>query len=231
MTKRKPFKPFRHLEQLLREHDVAVEELPAVRITPRKRQPDSPQHEEHLFRTAMEGVQPLPRSKTAAPRPLRRPAARAWLNEDEIALRQLQELVDSGHGFRVADTPEYIEGKNACVPDDLTRRLHAGAFSVQAHIDLHGLRVSEAREAVDDLLRGAVREGLRTVLVIHGRGLSSPGEPVLKSHLRQWLHRGTWRKWVLAFTSARICDGGAGATYVLLRHKPRSKRPRKQRPF
>lgn len=227
MAKGQTFRPFHHLKQLLREHDVEVEALPAVRIPSRERQPGTPQHEEGLFRKAMEGVRPLSRPKTTAPRPIRRPAARAGLTEDEIALRDLQRLVDSGHGFRVADTPEYIEGKCACVPDDLTRRLHAGAFSVQAHVDLHGLGVTQAQAVVDNLLRQAVREGLRTVLIIHGRGLSSPGKPVLKSHLRQWLRRGAWRKWVLAYTSARVCDGGAGATYVLLRHQAESNRRRK----
>ena len=90
--------------------------------------------------------------------------------------------------------------------------------SVQDHLDLHGLTAAEARDAVDRFLTNAVRQGLRTVLIIHGRGLSSPGEPVLKSRLMQWLNRGVWRKWVMAYTSARRCDGGAGATYVLLRN-------------
>ena len=89
---------------------------------------------------------------------------------------------------------------------------------MQDHLDLHGLTAAEARDAVDRFLTNAVRQGLRTVLIIHGRGLSSPGEPVLKSRLMQWLNRGVWRKWVMAYTSARRCDGGAGATYVLLRN-------------
>jgi DNA-nicking Smr family endonuclease len=75
-----------------------------------------------------------------------------------------------------------------------------------------------------------VRQGLRTVLIIHGRGLSSPGEPVLKPLLEERLNRDGWRKWVLAYTSARACDGGAGATYVLLRKRPIPKTFRKPRP-
>jgi DNA-nicking Smr family endonuclease len=35
------------------------------------------------------------------------------------------------------------------------------------------------------------------------------------------------RKWVIAFSSARSCDGGAGATYVLLRQRPLTMRFRK----
>jgi DNA-nicking Smr family endonuclease len=68
------------------------------------------------------------------------------------------------------------------------------------------------------------------VLIVHGRGLSSPAKPVLKTKVIEWLTCGPWRKWVIAFTSARSFDGGAGATYVLLRQRPvtRSKRKRKK---
>lgn len=223
MAKRAVFKPFRHLKKLLQEHNVQVETLPAVRIPPPDLGVGTAQQDDRLFRQAMEGVQPLSRRNTAPSAP-RRPSKGSGMSEDEAVLCRLRRLVDSGHGFRVADTPEYIEGKDAAVPEELTRRLHAGAFAIQAHIDLHGLRVAEARQAVDRLLARATREGLRTVLIVHGRGLSSPVEPVLKSHLRRWLERGSWRKWVLAYTSARVCDGGAGATYVLLRRRPVPKR-------
>ena len=60
-------------------------------------------------------------------------------------------------------------------------------------------------------------------------GLSSPAEPILKSKVYRWLTTSPWHKWVIAFTSARLCDGGAGATYVLLRRKPIKKRFRKPR--
>ena len=59
-----------------------------------------------------------------------------------------------------------------------------------------------------------------SVLIIHGRGLNSKDQvPVLKTRLAQWLARGSWARLVLAFTSARPCDGGAGALYVLLRRQ------------
>jgi DNA-nicking Smr family endonuclease len=66
------------------------------------------------------------------------------------------------------------------------------------------------------------------VLIVHGRGLSSPAKPILKTKVIKWLTSGPWRKWVMAFTSARWCDGGAGATYVLLRKRPVTKRFKKK---
>ena len=75
-------------------------------------------------------------------------------------------------------------------------------------------------DAVDAFLTRAHRSGHRCVLIIHGRGLNSKDQiPVLKSRVTTWLRRGTWARWVLAFTSARPCDGGAGALYVLLRRR------------
>jgi DNA-nicking Smr family endonuclease len=48
--------------------------------------------------------------------------------------------------------------------------------------------------------------------------------PVLKNRLVAWLARGQWARLVLAFTSARPYDGGAGALYVLLRRERGSKK-------
>ena len=63
------------------------------------------------------------------------------------------------------------------------------------------------------------------ILVVHGRGLNSKDQvPVLKDRMKSWLARGRMGRHVLAFTSARAVDGGAGALYVLLR-RDRTKRP------
>jgi DNA-nicking Smr family endonuclease len=113
------------------------------------------------------------------------------------------------------------------VPPDITTRLHRGDFSIQDHLDLHGLSVAEAEAAFEAFLKTCIGAGKRAVLVIHGRGLSSPAQPVLKTKVYQWLTRTRWRKWVIAFTSARSCDGGAGASYILLRQRPLTKKQRK----
>ena len=66
------------------------------------------------------------------------------------------------------------------------------------------------------------------IFVVHGRGLKSPDKPVLKAKVFEWLTRGPLRAHVIALASARSCDGGAGATYVLLRRRPIGKRQRKR---
>jgi DNA-nicking Smr family endonuclease len=140
----------------------------------------------------------------------------------------LEDLVRGGEGLIISDTAEYMEGLGHGVNPEIVKRLHQGDFSIQVHLDLHGLGVRKAHEAFEEFLKEALLAGNRAVLIIHGRGRSSRDQPVLKTKVREWLTSGPWRKWVIAFTSARACDGGAGATYVLLRQRPATKRYRKR---
>jgi DNA-nicking Smr family endonuclease len=76
----------------------------------------------------------------------------------------------------------------------------------------------EARAAVESFIEGSRTGGKRCVLIVTGRGLHSKDEiPVLKDRVKSWLERGRIARSVLAFVSARPCDGGTGAVYVLLR--------------
>lgn len=183
--------------------------------------------ENELFLKAMANVTPIPRGNRIEHSFISGPPAGPGPDSENEALLKLNNLVKFGEGFVVADTPEYIEGRGYNVHPEITKRLHRGDFSIQAHIDLHGLGVEDARNAFEMFLTDSITTGKKAVLIVHGRGLSSPDKPVLKTSVIQWLTCGPWRKWVIAFTSARSCDGGAGATYVLLRRRPMTKRNRK----
>jgi DNA-nicking Smr family endonuclease len=98
------------------------------------------------------------------------------------------------------------------------RRLRRGDYSVQGHLDLHGMTKEEAKVAAERFLRDARSDAKRCVLLVHGRGLHSKDQiPVLKDALRRWLSTARFAKHVLAFASAKPQDGGVGAVYVLLR--------------
>ena len=215
------FKSFRDLEVL-----VKNKSLPARREVVSKQVEivESPELEERLFKKAMEGVKPIPKDKTIGRKIQIELPETARNREDAEVLEKLTNLVRYGTGFTVSDTPEYIEGTGYNVSPSIVKRLHQGDFSIQAHVDLHGLRVDGAKETFEEFFDWAVTTGRRGVLIVHGRGLSSPSEPILKNKVKEWLTRGPWRKWVVAYCSARKCDGGAGATYVLLRQRPVSKR-------
>jgi len=215
------FKSFQELKGILDTNSFPDHHPPELKS--RKKQL-SPESEEELFKKAMEGVKPIYRkecvekiSKIELPEGFKK-------KEDVETLKKLKDLINYGAGFNVSDTPEYIEGTGYNVHSEIARRLHRGDFSIQAHIDLHGLRVEDAKEVFEEFLNWAVANDKRGILIVHGRGLSSPSEPILKNKVIEWLTRGPWRKWVVAYSSARKCDGGAGATYVLLRQRPVSKR-------
>jgi DNA-nicking Smr family endonuclease len=97
------------------------------------------------------------------------------------------------------------------------RKLRRGEYGIQAQIDLHGLTADQGLRALEDFLSHAMARGIRTLRVIHGKGLRSGGEaPVLKNAVISALRRTSVVK---AFVSARREDGGSGAVYVLLRAK------------
>ncbi len=112
---------------------------------------------------------------------------------------------------------EKLEGRAPGIDRKLLRRLRKGAFEVELRIDLHGLLAAEARECVREALLEAFAAGRRCALVIHGRGLHSANQPVLKRTLPDWLAEPPLGERVMAFASAIPEHGGLGATYVLLR--------------
>jgi DNA-nicking Smr family endonuclease len=217
--------PFKDLKSRFKEKPPEKREEPAKPVV----QPAAhdPKADRQFFLQAMEGTRPLTGSNRAEGKGKPAPAGPAPKSGGEESLEAMKALIASGRGFVVADTPEYIEGTGYQVSPKMAERLHRGEFSIQAHIDLHGLGAEEARIAFEDFLRESVIRNRRSLLVIHGRGLSSQGEPILKARLTEWLTRGPWRKWVIAYSSARLCDGGAGATCILLRTRPVTKRHKK----
>jgi DNA-nicking Smr family endonuclease len=217
------FKSFQDLRVLLENKPFRFPERRHLDLAaPERKQP--PELEEELFEKAMEGVAPISRDNYVG-RVFQIEVQESSINkEDAEIMEKLADLVKYGRGFNVADTPEYIEGTGYQVHPAVAKRLHQGDYSIQAFVDLHGLLVKEAKDVFEKFLKWAVNTGKTGVLIVHGRGLSSPFEPVLKKKVVEWLTRGPWRKWVAAYCSARICDGGAGATYVLLRPRPVSKR-------
>jgi DNA-nicking Smr family endonuclease len=118
-----------------------------------------------------------------------------------------------------------MEGVAPGIDRQLAQRLHQGEFAIQAHLDLHGYTVDEARPAVDRFLTNAYTSGQRCVRLVHGRGRNSlNNQPVLKEQVRLWLSHGRLSRLVLAFATAPLSDGGAGAVYVLMRRTTHASR-------
>ncbi len=179
--------------------------------------------DETILQRALEGVRPLNGDRRIRT-PVEPRTTHTIVNEDAEVIALLSDLVSGQAPFDITESDEYVEGYRVGLDPRLVSELRRGKFAVQAHFDMHGLIQGDAKEALKEFILASVRKGLRTVLVVHGRGLRSPGgHSVLKHASAGWLSHGAIGGHVLAFTSARPADGGAGATYVLLkREKSRS---------
>jgi DNA-nicking Smr family endonuclease len=126
--------------------------------------------------------------------------------------------------FRVERVGERHQGLAHGIDRRHLLRLRRGDTPVEAEVDLHGLLRREAAATLGRALGNAQAEGLRCVLVVHGRGRHSPEGAVLRDAVVSWLTAPPLATSVMAFASAQPRDGGAGATYVLLR-RAREDRP------
>jgi DNA-nicking Smr family endonuclease len=176
--------------------------------------PNEDSEEVRVFRAAVRDVTPLP---TPADLPqgtaLPRPRARRRVLEAE-SLGDVAVTADApGAGAPGATDP--LSFRRAGVRDQTLRQLRRGRYPVEAELDLHGLSQAAARDYLAEFIASSRHAGLRCVRVVHGKGYRSGARgPVLKIAVNTWLRRHTD---VLAFTSARVIDGGTGAVYVLLR--------------
>jgi DNA-nicking Smr family endonuclease len=165
-----------------------------------------------LFRATVGPVIPMRPERAPIERPRPGPIPHQALEETR---RVLEESLSLGPDLDEVETGEELLYAAPGVRPEVLRRLRRGQLSIQDRLDLHGMTVPEAKEAVARFLYACRGRGLRAVLIIHGKGLGSHQKrPVLKGKLNLWLAR---RAEILAFCSARGVDGGTGAVYVLLR--------------
>lgn len=95
------------------------------------------------------------------------------------------------------------------------KKLRLGQYPIEARLDLHRMTVEQARREVFGFINDCVRYGLRSVIILHGKGERNPdGIAQLKSYLAKWLPE---LDSVLAFHSAQKHHGGTGAVYVMVR--------------
>ncbi len=109
------------------------------------------------------------------------------------------------------------------------RKLKQGRYTIDARLDLHRMTAEQARNEVFGFIREAHELDLRTLLIVHGRGLHHGGKPdgsVLKSYVNHWLPQ---FEEVQAFVSAQPQHGGVGAVYVMLKKSERSRLANRER--
>ena len=134
------------------------------------------------------------------------------------AVRGIPQSDGAAPKFRWPDPEERGCAAADGVSDQQLFALRRGDPEPEERIDLHRTRKDAAGPLLAKRIQSARAQGLRCVVVIHGRGQHSPlGEAVLKDALPGWLTKGATGHAVLAFAPAPDRMGGDGATLVLLR--------------
>ena len=220
-AQRTPARPRRPSVRLHDLHDLAAvgrrlreeQQRAAAEAQARREAAARQEAERTLFSRSVGRITPLRQPNLAQLPPQQPPPlpVQHWLDEERVLLESISDDFDVS---TLLDTDDQLSFRRPGIGVEITRRLRSGHWSIQRQLDLHGLRVDEARQALGEFIRHAHKLGLRCVRVVHGKGLGSPGKsPVLKGRVQSWLVQ---KKEVLAFVQARPIDGGAGALLVLL---------------
>lgn len=163
-----------------------------------------------LFRETVGSVRPVHHDRVEHNH---RPRPEPRLSQDDER-QVVDELLSWPEEPDELDTGEELYYRRDGVQNNVLRKLRRGQYRVSAVLDLHGMNVATARQALLHFLYTAKREHMTCVRIIHGKGLRSRHKgPVIKTKVNTWLRQ---RDDILAFCSARPMDGGTGAIYVLL---------------
>jgi DNA-nicking Smr family endonuclease len=175
-----------------------------------RKKPEITEDDQAIFREAMHGTKRFSHSKIQ-PIPKMPKKRKKSQNLDAKPLAPLSdfEKVDS------VSSEERVEFHRSGISNKTLRKLHDGKYNVENILDLHGMRVDEAKEALYHFILHCQQHGNRSVLIIHGKGRAL-AKPVLKNCLNNWLRQ---LEQVLAFCSAAAKDGRSGAMYVFLKQQ------------
>lgn len=205
------FSDLKKVSQVLKEEAKAREAAEKKRRAEEFRR----KSEANQFAAAMAdmGVRRMPQKNladTRAPKP--KPVARqSGLERNEILQASMSDHADPTVFLESEDGRLY---RRQGVSPDIPRKLYRGEWTIEAHIDLHGMRVDEARAAVAEFLHDSQLRGYRCLRIVHGKGYGSEGgQSILREMVRRWLKQ---RIEVMAFVQAPPTDGDSGAVRVLI---------------
>lgn len=183
--------------------------------------PAAPLDDDALLGRAFAGVKPLADDNRVELEPPRRaPEPIMRHGDDQDVLREsLETPLSFEDRLDIGDEAVFLRPG---LPRRVLADLRRGRWVLQRELDLHGLNREQAREELSAFLARCLREGLRCVRLIHGKGLGSPGRVGILGQLsRGWLAQ---REEILAFCQAKPFEGGSGALLILLRARTAGER-------
>ena len=181
------------------------------------RKPKISDEDAELFREAIRGITPLHHDRVETSTN-KRQAGRSRRHSSTELPRRDSDFSDAYEPAAPVESTESLYFSRTGLQNSVLRKLRRGQFRIEADLDLHGMTVDQAREALAVFLQDCLQHRKRWLLIIHGKGHRSQSNyPVLKTRLNSWLQQ---YENVLAFCSARPADGGTGAVYVLIKLLP-----------
>jgi len=153
--------------------------------------------------------------------PVTKPPTTKLQSRQNTAVEPHSTLSDIYEPSTVVGSEESLSFRRSGIQERLLSRLRNGHLKMDAELDLHGMTIPVAHQALVTFIQDCLKYKIRSARLIHGKGWSSKHhKPILKSKLNGWLRE---MDDVLAFCSARIEDGGTGALYILLRRLDKNK--------
>ncbi|MCF8104505.1 MAG: Smr/MutS family protein [Desulfohalobiaceae bacterium] len=213
------YKSFKQLPKI-KNKDKSVQSQTRDETGPEK----DTESEADIFLRAMEQVTPLSSrgGRKIAQKPAK-PGIKAP-DQKQNGKKHLQDLLDGKIEFEISLTDEFLHGNVLGLDPRISRKLQAGQFSPENHLDLHGQNADQAFSSLIHFIRDNYVNSRRCLLIIPGRGRNSPeGRGVLRDQIQIWLTRDPLKRVILAFSTARPRHGGTGALYILLRRYKKSK--------
>jgi DNA-nicking Smr family endonuclease len=188
--------------------------------------------EQSLFHDEMSDVTPLKREARV------RTVGTANARDSSLAQRReaaVQDknrdgniLTEDGLAITPLDPWYVLDYKRPGVQNGVFRKLKQGRYEAEARLDLHRMTAAIARKELFEFIQESVRLGIRSVIIIHGKGESKAERErssILKGCTDHWLRQ---LDMVQAFHSAQPRHGGTGAVYVLLRKSEEKKRENRE---
>lgn len=143
-----------------------------------------------------------------------------------------------GNGYSVNSQYDqsYSQPQNSPLERNIRQKLQRGRAEIDARLDLHGYNKITAHQKLVEFLRSSYQQGLKTVIVVTGKGdgpisrhnLHSADfyqlpeqNSVLRASIGDWLNDGDVSPYIVGWQPAHPKHGGGGAVYVRLRNKHR----------
>lgn len=168
--------------------------------------------DKELFRKAMKDVTPLHDKGKASHAPKRKKVQQRAKLQDTVQHHPISDQISEQ-----VSAEQRLSFARSGFSKQRLLSLKRGDYPAEARLDLHKMTIDHARTALQEFLHQAKTDGLRSLLIIHGKGTHSrQAYPAIKNAVNSWLQQ---IPDVLAFTSATAQDGGTGALYVLLKRQ------------